>query len=63
MSTLIITCQICGLGLSVATVEPKEGARNGAVGGHIHMEVSGAVACLTGHNWTASGQFLLTRTS
>jgi len=63
MSTIIITCPICGLGLSLANVESKEGARNGAVGGHIHIEVTGSVSCLTGHTWSASGAFLLTRTS
>jgi len=61
VSTVILTCPICGLGLSVATVEPKEGARNGAVGGHIHMEMSGAIACVTGHRWIATGSFLLER--
>jgi hypothetical protein len=61
MSTVILTCPIDGLGLSVATVTPKEGDRNGAVGGHIHMDVTGSVSCLNGHRWDCSGNFLLTR--
>jgi hypothetical protein len=61
MNTIILTCPECHLDLDIATVEAKEGARDGVVGGHVHMAVTGTVLCLNGHEWTASGDFLLTR--
>lgn len=66
MSTVVLTCPTCSLGLSVAAIDPKSGTdvvTNGAVEGHIHMTVSGTVACLNGHTWTATGDFLLQRVS
>ena len=61
MSTVSLTCPICDLDLSVATVDATEGPRNGTVGGHVHLAVSGAVSCLNNHRWVASGSFILTR--
>lgn len=61
MSAIVFPCPICGLDLSIAAVVPKEGPRNGDLGGHIHMEATGTVMCANAHSWDASGAFLLTR--
>lgn len=64
MSTVVLTCPTCSLGLSLAAIDPKAGTDvpvNGVIGGHVHMTVSGSVACVNGHTWTATGDFLLLR--
>jgi hypothetical protein len=64
MTQVVLDCPLCGLALEMATIVTKPGTdtvKNGAVGGHLHLEASGSVACLNGHRWQASGNFLLTR--
>ena len=61
-STVAFDCPVCGLPLPVTTVTPKEGARNGSTGSHVHMEVRGLTQCVNAHEWEASGDFVLTRT-
>jgi len=64
MTQVVLECPVCGLTLEVTTIVTKPGtdtAKNGELGGHLHMEASGTVACLNSHRWSASGAFLLTR--
>jgi hypothetical protein len=61
-----ILCPVCGLPLGTVTPAIKPGtdlARDSEVSRHIHMEMRGALACVNGHAWRVSGDFLLERSS
>ena len=59
-------CPICNLVLGVISAVVRPGTntdRDGAVNGHIHIEMSGTYVCLNGHRWEATGSYLLERRS
>lgn len=65
MGTLITDCPLCGLALPTLTLTGRlvvtENDKAARPGGHLHIAVTGRVACLNGHQWQGSDDFLLSR--
>lgn len=63
MTQVTIACPICALPLVIGA-DPKSGtdtSKDGNVGGHIHMDVSGTASCANSHEWIGRTSFILDR--
>ena len=62
MAKLALNCPLDGLAMGLADHDEKPGQRKPErfeEGHHIHIEMSGEMTCPNGHQWKASGDFLL----